>query len=57
MLASNPASRMNQNFNAAGIPRDSGAVENALDAIADPLVTDVDEDVATELVATALAAL
>ena len=31
MLASCPASRMNQNFNANGIPRDSGAVENALD--------------------------
>lgn len=30
MLASDPASRMNQNFKPAGIPRDSEAVENAL---------------------------
>jgi hypothetical protein len=30
MLASCPASRMNQIFNAAGILRDSEAVENAL---------------------------
>ncbi len=30
MLASDPASRMNQNFKADGIPRDSAAVENAL---------------------------
>jgi hypothetical protein len=30
MLASDPASRMNQNFKPPGIPRDSEAVEKAL---------------------------